>query len=104
MADVQINHSDGVLAAYLEGEIDHHTASVLREKIDKSICASVPDTLVLDFSAVSFMDSSGIGLILGRHKLIKTLGGSCKVQNAPLNVSKMLRLAGISVSEKGVTI
>lgn len=100
MTDVKLTQSGKVLAAYIQGEIDHHTAAILREKIDKAVCALMPDMLLIDFSAVSFMDSSGIGLVLGRTKLIKALGGECSVQNAPAGVAKMLKLAGVQACEK----
>lgn len=100
MTDVNITQSGKVVAAYIQGEIDHHTAAILREKIDKTILALVPEMLVIDFAAVSFMDSSGIGLVLGRTKLIKALGGECCVQNAPQGVIKMLKLAGVQAAQK----
>ena len=63
---VKITVSGEVVTAFLDGEIDHHTASVIRNEIDAAVEKNMPTLLVLDFRDVSFMDSSGIGLVLGR--------------------------------------
>ena len=89
-------HEDGkTITALLSGEIDHHWAAVLRERIDERVTAVVPAILILDFEAVTFMDSSGVGLILGRHKLVRAMGGVVVVQKAPKDIKRMLSLAGI---------
>lgn len=96
MANVCFAPADGTLAAYLTGEIDHHTAQLLRREIDAQVDAQLPELLTLDFSGVTFMDSSGVGLILGRSRHIMALGGRLSVQNAPLAVRKMLDIARIA--------
>ena len=93
MTQVTLKQDGKTLTALLSGEIDHHWAAILREKIDER--AAAPARLVLDFSAVTFMDSSGIGLILGRHKLISAMGGVVVVQKAPKDIKRMLSIAGI---------
>lgn len=65
--NVTIESSGSVVIAYLIGEIDHHTAGEVREKIDDTLMLVKPKTLILDFKNVSFMDSSGIGLVMGRY-------------------------------------
>ena len=77
------------------GEIDHHSAKALREEIDRAIFYHRPHTLVLSLSEVSFMDSSGLGLILGRLARIKELGGELVIADPNLQVMKILRLAGL---------
>lgn len=96
MTEVKIEQNGCTLSCYLSGEIDHHSAEEMRKKIDTRILAGSVSVLVLDFSAVSFMDSSGIGLILGRNKLVSALGGRAVVQGAPHSITRMLALAGIS--------
>lgn len=96
MANVCFMPADNALAVYLTGEIDHHTAQQMRREIDAQIDARLPELLTLDFSGVTFMDSSGVGLILGRSRRLKALGGRLSVQNAPLNVRKMLDIARIA--------
>ena len=92
---VQINVTGDVVTAYLGGELDHHTAKEMRETIDNAIELNMPTLLVLDFKDISFMDSSGIGLVMGRYRnLIKT-GAELHIIGAPPNIYKMLKLAGI---------
>lgn len=83
------------LSAMLTGEIDHHSAGALRSEIDAAIYAHTPKTLILDFSGVRFMDSSGIGLIMGRYKILQPLGGEIILQNPAPHISRVLRLAGM---------
>ena len=94
MAKVCFVPAQGTLAAYLTGEIDH-AAQALRREIDAQIDARMPELLTMDFSGVTFMDSSGVGLILGRGRQMSGLGGRLVVQNAPDTVRRMLDLAHI---------
>ena len=92
---VEIQIKEDVVRAYLSGEIDHHSAAQIRETIDESIIQAAPAELILDFARVTFMDSSGVGLILGRGRQMSGLGGRLVVQNAPDTVRRMLDLAHI---------
>ncbi len=90
--------------ALIEGDIDHHTAKEIRENIDAYIENNIPKILYLDFSEVRFMDSSGIGLIMGRFKLINSLKGKLMVINIPKNLERMIMLSGLTslgIFEKG---
>lgn len=92
---VDITYENGALTARLYGEIDHHIAPRIRSEIDMK-CESIrPAKLVLDFRAVSFMDSSGIGLIMGRYRCISLLGGRLEVVNIPPTLKKIFTLSGI---------
>lgn len=84
-----------VLTAYLEGEIDHHSARHMREIIDASIMSSAPQMLVLDFKDVTFMDSSGIGLVMGRYKELANIGGELHITNTTPHITKVMKLAGL---------
>ena len=84
-----------VVTACLDGEIDHHTAAEIRNKIDKSVEDNKPTLLVLDFKNVSFMDSSGIGLVMGRYKTISELNGELAIINTSPGIGKVMRLAGM---------
>ncbi len=84
-----------VVTAFLDGEIDHHTAAELRETIDLAVNEHKPTLLVLDFKNVSFMDSSGIGLVMGRYKTINELDGELAIVNTSLGIGKVMRLAGM---------
>ena len=92
---VKIKTDNDIMTALLSGEIDHHSAAALRETIDDTIHRYKPKLLRLDFSGVSFMDSSGIGLIMGRYRLLAEYGGKLAVQGAsPVN-ARMIKLAGL---------
>ena len=92
---VEINVTGEVVTARLFGEIDHHSAREIREAVDSSIELNMPTLLVLDFTGVSFMDSSGIGLVMGRYRNLIKLGAELHITGAAPNINKMLRLAGI---------
>ena len=83
------------ITAYLSGEIDHHSAVELRRRIDESVLSGTPERLILDFSGVTFMDSSGIGLIMGRYRLMQLEGGTLVVTGASERLRKVMRLAGL---------
>lgn len=83
------------ISVFLDGEIDHHSASLIRVSIDEAVIRKRPTLLVLDFDKVSFMDSSGIGLVMGRFKLMKSIGGKIRVQNLSPGAYKVMCLAGI---------
>ncbi len=84
-----------VLTAVLSGEIDHHSAREIRSEIDSTATKVKPKKLALDFSAVSFMDSSGIGLAMGRCKLMHLWGGEVEIINLPPNLERIVSLAGL---------
>lgn len=84
------------LTARLSGEIDHHSSLWLRMDIDTAICDKRPSVLMLDFGDVSFMDSSGIGLVMGRYKLMKEIGGSVELINLPDSIERVMLLAGMN--------
>ena len=84
-----------VLTAVLSGEIDHHSAREIRSEIDSTATKVKPKKLALDFSAVSFMDSSGIGLVMGRYKAMQAVGGEVYVENTTAHIKKVMKLAGL---------
>ena len=79
----------------LDGEIDHHSAINVRSDIDELIFEIRPKKLILDLSSISFMDSSGLGLIMGRYSLIKEFGGTLLLRSPTVAVMKILSLAGM---------
>ncbi len=92
---VEINVTGEVVTAYLSGELDHHTAKDMRESIDNAIELNMPSLLVLDFSAITFMDSSGIGLVMGRYRNLQKTGASLHISGASQSIYKVMKLAGI---------
>ncbi|MCL2509323.1 MAG: STAS domain-containing protein [Oscillospiraceae bacterium] len=92
---VKINTNSGKTIAYLSGEIDHHNAWPLREAIDNELRRLRPGTLRMDFGGVSFMDSSGVGLVMGRYKTLSAYGGRLELMNVPAQIYKVMKLSGI---------
>ena len=93
---VTISCENKIVTAYIAGDIDHHSAKNMREKIDLAIDSYSPDLLIMDFKDVMFMDSSGIGLIMGRYKLMESSGGRVKVTNMSKGIARVMRLAGLN--------
>ncbi|MBE6807831.1 MAG: STAS domain-containing protein [Ruminococcaceae bacterium] len=93
---LELSREAGVLTAHLIGELDHHAAAPIRQQIDTAVLSSRCHRLVLDFRRLTFMDSSGIGLIMGRYRLMSGQNGTLRVENATPQVEKMMKLAGLS--------
>lgn len=93
--NVRIEVEDSIMTAFIIGEIDHHSAKDIRETLDARIEGALPKLLILDYTDVSFMDSSGIGLIMGRYKLMKSIGGETRVTNPSPQIKRVMRLAGL---------
>ena len=83
------------LIVRIKGEIDHHSAVLARTGIDEEIIIKRPRQVLLELSAVDFMDSSGLGLIMGRYALVKQFGGSLCVLDPSAAVVKIMKLAGM---------
>ncbi len=92
---VTYNEKDKLLTLQITEEIDHHYAEKIRTRADFEIQKYIPKKLVWDFANVSFMDSAGIGMILGRYKMITMFGGTMNMINVAPNVKKVFEMAGI---------
>ena len=75
--------------------MDHHSAATLRRDADALICEIRPRRMRLDLSAVGFMDSSGLGFIMGRYSLLRELGGTLEIVDPSPATVRILDLAGI---------
>ena len=93
--DLKITESGKSLTAELICELDHHAARRVRERIDEAVFAKRPELLILDFSAVHFMDSSGIGLIIGRVEAAKAVGAVVRVTGLSPTLRRLVRLSGL---------
>ena len=87
---------DKVLILKITEELYHHTVEKIRRNADYEIEKYIPRKVILDFNKVSFMDSAGIGLILGRYKNVSILGGKLEVVNVSEQVKKILNMSGLS--------
>ena len=86
---------DRLLVVRLFGEIDHHSAAGLRAELDELLLKERPARLVLELSHVEFMDSAGLGLLMGRYRLMRELGGVMAIENPNRRIMKILTLAGM---------
>ena len=93
--DVIITLQGDRLIAGICTDIDHHSAKYIRDSIDKAIFLFRPLLAVLDLSSVDFMDSSGLGLILGRYTRMRETGGLLKIANPSKDIEKIIHLAGL---------
>ena len=93
---IEVAPEADTVTAMLTGEIDHHGAGRLRDTIDDSLRRTCPRMLVLDFGGVEFMDSSGIGIVLGRYRLMQDMGGKLALRNLPPHIRRVMQVAGIS--------
>ncbi len=92
---------DNILIAELDGELDHHTAKEVRDELDKTIDAFFIKHLIFDFRKVTFMDSSGIGVIIGRYNKIHDMNGRVGVANYNKYVDKIFAVSDLySIIEK----
>ena len=85
----------------LVAEIDHDAGQSLSIQLDAALVSRAPQTMILDFGGVGFMDSSGVGLILGRQRIARTLGTALRVQHTPSQLEKVLQLARIPCTDAG---
>ena len=89
-------YNDGSrVTAAITGDIDHHAARELREELDDVISRSRPELLIIDMENVGFMDSSGIGLILGRMRAVRANGGELLIKNTAREIAEVIRISGL---------
>ena len=79
----------------IEEDIDECCVQKIRRGIDNEIQRYMPKEVIFDFSNVSFMDSAGIGLIIGRYKLINMIGGELKIANVNTQIQKIFEMSGL---------
>ncbi len=86
-------------------DIDHHSAAQIRTEVDKIISSTGVINVAFDFSDVGFMDSSGIGMIMGRYRKVRILGGRIYIINAKPEIVRLIGLSGlgeiITICDKG---
>lgn len=92
---LEFEKHEEILIATLIGELDHNSAEEVRIKIDDRIDRDDISKVILNFSKVTFMDSSGIGAVVGRYKKIKNKGGELCIAETGKNVDRIFELAGL---------
>ncbi len=93
--NIQFIETGQVLTIKLKGDLDHHSADEVRGLIDDKIKNEKLNKLVIDFKGLDFIDSSGIGFVIGRYKVIRKRNGVIDIVNANKKVRKILDMSGI---------
>ena len=93
---IKIYNDGRRITAALFGDIDHHAAREMRAELDDVITRSRPELLILDLENVGFMDSSGIGLILGRTRSLRAVGGELLIKNARREIADVIKISGLA--------
>lgn len=93
--NVTYDKENKLLKLQMTEEIDHYMAEKIRNKADFEIQEYTPKKVIMDFKNVSFMDSAGIGMILGRYKTAKMIGSTLNITNVSPSVKKVLEMSGV---------
>jgi len=94
--EFKLSNRGNTLIASLAGELDHHTCEQIRQKIDARLLGSSSKNLILDMSKIIFMDSSGIGVIMGRYKVLQNIGGKAALVCPQGAIRRILEMSGVS--------
>lgn len=92
---MEMVRNQATLIVRLNGELDHHTADEIRMRMDEEIMRGDCRHLVLSLKSLQFMDSSGLGVLLGRYKLIKQKGGKMVLCDVNRQVYRLLEMSGL---------
>ncbi|MFC0558257.1 anti-sigma F factor antagonist [Halalkalibacter alkalisediminis] len=92
---IDLEKRGSVLLVRLEGELDHHTAEKLRAQVEQKLADGQVKHIVLNLELLSFMDSSGLGVILGRYKQVKANGGEMVVCAISSSVKRLFEMSGL---------
>ena len=86
---------DKLLVLEITEEIDHHTTEKIKRRADYEIERFMPRKTIFDFNSVTFMDSAGIGMLIGRYKMAKMFGGTVELRNVKPNIKRILEMCGV---------
>lgn len=95
MLKVKFTSRGTTLIASILGELDHHSTEYLKEKMESEILKSTTKNIIFDFSRVSFMDSSGLGVIIGRYKDVQKLNGKVAISNVNPQIKRVFEISGM---------
>lgn len=93
--DVKLLRKGTTLIIKIMEDMDHHSAQYLRQKIDSEIIKATVKNIIFDFSKVNFMDSSGIGVVVGRYKNIQKLNGRAAIVTANPKIMQIFEMSGV---------
>lgn len=94
------------LIIILDGELDHHEVTKIQEELQDKMAICMAKNIWMDFQKVQFMDSAGIGLVMGAYKMVAARGGCVYIGNMTERIDRMFRLSGVyrwieKISENG---
>ncbi len=92
---VKFSNKGSILIVGIIGELDHHSAQYIRDKIDAEMIKATTKNIIFDFSKVTFMDSSGIGVIMGRYKNIQKLNGKAVIVSVNSQIKRIFDMSGL---------
>lgn len=95
MVNTKYIKEDKLLMLEITEEVDHHTAENIRRKADYEIQRYMPKKAIFDFNSVTFMDSSGIGMILGRYKMLLMINATLGVINVKPSIRRIMEMSGL---------
>ena len=91
---IELQITDSVLCVRLDGELDHHTAQLMRTEVENALNNHTLNHIILNLDQLTFMDSSGIGVILGRYKQIRERGDMI-LCHVPPSISRLFEMSGL---------
>ncbi len=94
--DVEIDLRPPILLVRLSGELDHHQALLMREKVDRELEHHQPRAVLFNLRGLTFMDSSGVGALLGRYRKIGAAGRQMAVCEVPAAIARITELSGLA--------
>ena len=93
--EIKYRNYDGVLYVLLAGELDEHSAKQTSKTLDDLFCTTISKQIILDLSEMKFMDSTGIGVLIGRYKKMKEKGVSIFITNPSYHAEKIFKMTGL---------
>lgn len=93
--DINYFNKEKTLIFKIYEDIDHHNVQEIRRRADYEIERHLPKRVIFDFNSVSFMDSAGIGMLIGRYKTVNLIGGKLEIANISKSVEKIFEMCGI---------
>ena len=93
--EANYSEKDKQLVFKITEEIDHHTTEKIRRKMDNEIQRYMPKRIIFNFNSVTFMDSAGIGMLIGRYKIAKMFGATLELINVKPSIKKIFEMCGV---------
>ena len=93
--EIDFQKTDDILIIKFFGELDHHNSQYVKDKVDLELSTGIFRAIIFDFKGLRFMDSSGIGMILGRYKLITSNGARLFITNMKPGIKRIYEICGL---------